>query len=194
MSNIVALGTWMAGDFSNWEQAIANPPLFAHIRVGIRPLPVPCSDLGIWLYLEQAYDYELEHPYRTAVLQLVDSNDAAYPIYIENYRPKDAPAYFGASREPERLRSLNLDQLDHLPGCKMLVQQVGNSFKGIVQEGKGCAVVRKGRETYLKNEFEVGENYLNSLDRGYDLTTDELVWGTIAGAFEFVKKTSFWQV
>jgi len=192
MSDLLTLASWMAGDFSNWEQAITNPPFFAHIRVGVRPLPEPFSDVGVWLYLEQAYDYEINRPYRTAVLQLVASDDATYPIYIENYRLKDAPTYFGASREPERLRSLKLDDIDLLPGCRMLVQRVGDVFKGIVIEGKGCAVVRNGRETYLKSEFEISAHHFNSLDRGYDAATEEMVWGSIAGAFEFEQKTSFW--
>jgi hypothetical protein len=191
MNNLVTLANWMTGDFSNWEQAIANPPFFSHIRVCIHPLPIPCSDVGIWLYSEQAYDYELHRPYRTAVLQLIASNDPSYPINIENYKIKDAEAYYGGSRDPERLRSLRLEDLDLLSGCKMLVEQTNSSFKGAVEAGKGCAVVRNGRETYLSSEFEISEHYFHSLDRGYDPNTDQLVWGSLAGAFEFVKKTSF---
>jgi len=191
-SNLVTLATWMAGDFSNWEQAIANPPFFAHIRVCIRPLPVALSDRGIWLYSEQAYDYELNRPYRTAILQLVLTDDSEFPIAIENYKIKDGAAYHGASREPERLRSLQREGIDHLAGCKMLVQITPrNSFKGFVEEGKGCMVIRDGKETYLASEFEISEHEFSSLDRGYDPLTHERVWGSIAGAFEFTKKTSF---
>jgi hypothetical protein len=190
--DLVNLATWMAGDFSNWEQAIANPPFFAHIRVCIRPLPVPLSDTGIWLYSEQAYDYEINRPYRTAILQLILTGNPEYPIAIENYRIKDASAYFGASREPEKLRSLKLTDIDQLAGCKMLVQlSSNNSFTGAVESGKGCMVVRNGKETYLASEFEISEHHFTSLDRGYDPDTDERVWGSIAGAFEFEKKAQF---
>jgi hypothetical protein len=190
--DLVNLATWMAGDFSNWEQAIANPPFFAHIRVCIRPLPLPLSDAGIWLYSEQAYDYEINRPYRTAILQLILTGDPEYPIAIENYRIKDASAYFGASREPEKLRSLKLTDIDQLAGCKMLVQlSSNNSFTGAVESGKGCMVVRNGKETYLASEFEISEHQFSSLDRGYNPDTDERVWGSIAGAFEFKKKAQF---
>jgi len=194
--DLLTLATWMAGDFSNWEQAIANPPFFAHIRVCIRPLPLPLSDVGIWLYSEQAYDYELNRPYRTAILQLILTGDLEHPIAIENYKIRDASTYYGASREPEKLRSLVLADVDKLAGCKMLVKYTpnnvqGNSFKGSVESGKGCMVFRNGKETYLASEFEISEHNFNSLDRGYDPLTDERVWGSIVGAFEFKKKVQF---
>lgn len=192
MSNLTTLATWLAGDFSNWDQAIANPPFFAHIRVCIRPLPRPLTDTGIWLYSEQAYDYELNRPYRTAVLQLLNTHQADPPIVIENYKIKDAASYYGASRAPERLKSLTQDDIEKLIGCKMLVQLTPqNSFKGSVEDGKGCMVIRNGKETYLASEFEISAHHFTSLDRGYDPVTDERVWGSIAGAFEFKKKTQF---
>lgn len=194
-SDLAILATWMAGDFSNWEQAIANPPLFAHIRVCIRPLPTAVAtrlavgDRGIWLYSEQAYDFELHLPYRTAILQLLHKGDR---IEIVNYKLKDAPAYFGASRNPVKLDELQPHDIERLDGCTMLVYRTErNTFKGAVEAGKGCCVVRKNRSTYLDSEFEIGENTFTSLDRGRDPDTDEHIWGSIAGAFEFQKKTCF---
>jgi hypothetical protein len=186
------LASWWAGDFSNWEQAIENPPFFAHIRVCIRPLPViPIADApeGAWLYSEQAYDYDLERPYRTAVLHIVSKGDH---LEIENYKIKEAEKYFGASRQPDRLQELTADQIEKLCACNMLVHRTeANTFKGVINSGKNCWVVRKNKSTYLANEFEVGEDQFSSLDCGYDPETDELVWGSVAGAFEFTKKTSF---
>ena len=95
-NDVYTLAQWLAGDHSNWEQAIDNPPFFAHIRVGIRALPNPITDDGVWLFLEQAYDYELNHPYRTAVLHLIFQNDR---IEMINYRLKNAETFFGASRD-----------------------------------------------------------------------------------------------
>ncbi len=190
-SNLLTLASWMAGEFNNWEQAIANPPFFAHIRLCIRPLPVPllADSQGFWLYSEQAYDYEIHFPYRTAILHLTAQGDH---LEIDNYRVKDAKAFFGASREPERLRSLTIDQVEQLDGCKMLISLTPqNTFKGAVEPGKRCCVVRNGKETYLFSEFEVAENSFTSLDRGHDPVTDERVWGSVAGAFEFTKTASF---
>ncbi|MFZ4727688.1 MAG: chromophore lyase CpcT/CpeT [Pseudanabaena sp.] len=188
-SDVYTLAQWLAGDHSNWEQAIDNPPFFAHIRVGIRALPNPITDDGVWLFLEQAYDYELNHPYRTAVLHLIFQNDR---IEMINYRLKNAETFFGASRDLDRLKVLDIDAIEQLQGCTQWVDRADHqTFKGAVEPGKKCCINRKGVDTYLAIEFEVTENTYSSLDRGYDIVTDERVWGSIAGAFQFVKKTSF---
>jgi hypothetical protein len=188
-SDVYTLAQWLAGDHSNWEQAIDNPPFFAHIRDGIRALPNPITDDGVWLFLEQAYDYELNHPYRTAVLHLIFQNDR---IEMINYRLKNAETFFGASRDLDRLKVLDINAIEQLQGCTQWVDRTDQqTFKGAVEPGKKCCINRKGVDTYLAIEFEVTENTYSSLDRGYDIVTDERVWGSIAGAFQFVKKTSF---
>ncbi len=188
-SDVYTLAQWLAGDHSNWEQAIDNPPFFAHIRVGIRALPNPITDDGVWLFLEQAYDYELNHPYRTAVLHLIFQKDR---IEMINYRLKNVETFFGASRDLDRLKVLDINAIEQLQGCTQWVDRTDQqTFKGAVEPGKKCCINRKGVDTYLAIEFEVTENTYSSLDRGYDIVTDERVWGSIAGAFQFVKKTSF---
>ncbi|MBE9080035.1 chromophore lyase CpcT/CpeT [Romeria aff. gracilis LEGE 07310] len=185
--DVVTLTRWMAGDFSNQPQAIENPPFFAHIRVCMRPLPKGCLD-GLGLYLEQAYDYMLSRPYRVRVLQFVRRDD---DILLKNYSLKDESAFIGAARQPDRLQKLTPDDLEAMPGCDIIVHWTGDSFRGRVEPGKGCIVVRKERTTYLDNEFIVTENHLTSYDRGRDPETDELVWGSVAGPFEFDKRDSF---
>lgn len=187
--DVYTLAQWLAGDHSNREQAIENPPFFAHIRVGIRSLPKPITEDGVWLYLEQAYDYEINHPYRTAVLHLTYANDR---IEILNYRLKNTETFFGASRDRDRLAAIDAEAIEQLCGCTQWVHRADDlTFKGTVESGKNCRITRKGVETYLTIEFEVTENSYSSLDRGYDVVTDERVWGAVAGAFEFSKKTSF---
>jgi hypothetical protein len=188
-ADVYTLAQWLAGDHSNWEQAIANPPFFAHIRVGIRALPKPVNEDGVWLFLEQAYDYELNHPYRTAILNVVYQNDR---IEMINYRLKNAETFFGASRDRDRLMSIDAEAIVRVDGCTQWVERTDpHTFKGAVEPGKKCCLNRKGVDTYLTVEFEVTENTYSSLDRGYDVVTDERVWGSIAGAFEFTKKVSF---
>ena len=186
-TDIVTLARWMAADFSNQEQAFENPPFFAHIRVCMRPL-APELLSGVSFYVEQAYDYMLNNPYRVRVLKLINAGSA---IEIENYTIKQEQQFYGASREIERLHTLSSDRLEKLPGCNMIVEWTGHSFKGKVQPGKGCMVVRKGRNTYLDSEFEIDEDKCISLDRGRDPQTDEHVWGSVAGPFHFVRRNSF---
>lgn len=186
-TDIRTLAQWMSADFSNQEQAFENPPFYAHIRVCVRPLPL--AQLGEpALFLEQAYDFLLNRPYRLRVfkLKIVDNK-----IELENYKVKDEESFLGAAREPERLKNLTHDAIEKLPGCDMNVEWTGSSFKGIVKPGKNCIVVRNNKTTYLENSFEVTENELISLDRGYDAETDELVWGSVAGPFHFRRWTNF---
>jgi hypothetical protein len=190
MTNSTDIGTlarWMAADFSNQQQAYDNPPLFAHIRVCIRPLPLELLS-GVSLFLEQAYDFALTQPYRLRVMKLIPMDDH---IAIEHYTLNNEQNFYGASRDISRLLSLTPDDLKKMPGCTMLVEWTGHSFKGKVEPGKGCVVVRDGKQTYLDNEFEIDAEKFFSLDRGRDFETDEHAWGSVAGAFHFVRKHNY---
>lgn len=186
-TDITTLARWMAADFSNQEQAFENPPFFAHIRVCMRPLPVEVLD-GISFYVEQAYDYMLNQPYRVRVLKLLPAGDH---IEIENYAVEQEEEFHGASRTPERLKNLTASRLKKLPCCNFITHWTGTGFKGEVEPGKGCIVVRKGKTTYLDSFFEIDENKFISHDRGRDPETDEHLWGALAGPFHFVRWHSF---
>ena len=186
-TDAIALTRWMAADFSNQAQAIENPPFFAHIQVCMRPLPQGFLP-GISLYLEQAYYYQLDRPYRVRVLHFTPRES---DILLENFKLKDEAKFYGGARQPEKLAGLTASELEAMPGCDMFVRWTGNSFCGEVEPGKGCAVVRNGKSTYLDNKFIVTEDHMTSYDRGRDPETDELVWGSVAGPFEFDKVARF---
>jgi CpeT/CpcT family (DUF1001) len=185
-TDIETLVRWMAGDFSNQAQALDNPPFFAHIRVCMRPLPTGFLS-GVSLFLEQAYDFALSQPYRLRVLEFLPLGDK---ILLHNHSLKEAERFFGAARNPQQLQDIHASDIVEMPGCSMDVEWTGHSFIGRIQ-GKGCKVNWKGQDTYLDNEFEISEDRLLSLDRGRDLVTDERVWGSIAGPFQFSRRTSF---
>jgi hypothetical protein len=186
-TDIVTLARWMAADFSNQAQAFENPPFFAHIRVCMRPLPVEFLD-GVSLYLEQAYDIEINSPYRVRVLKLVPAGDR---IDIENYAIENEEQFYGASRDLQKLQELKKAEFKLMPGCTFITHWTGSSFKGRVEPGKGCMVVRKGKNTYLDSEFEIDGDKFISHDRGRDPETDAHVWGALAGPFEFTRRASF---
>ena len=186
-TDIPTLVSWMAGDFSNQAQAFENPPFFAHIRVCMRPLPYALMD-GVGLFLEQAYDFQLHNPYRLRVLKFVIVNDK---IEIEHYTIEPEAEFHGAARKPELLEQLTRDKIIKMSGCTMITDWTGSTFKGYVEPGKGCKVFRNGKDTYLDNSFEISPQQLISLDRGLDMETNERVWGSIAGPFEFTQIASF---
>lgn len=184
---IKSLARLMAADFSNQQQAYDNPPFFAHIRVCMRPLPYELLQ-ATSLFLEQAYDFLLNSPYRLRVLKF---KEVGQGIELENYVVKEQEKFFGASRNLEILKTLTADKLEKLSGCDMEVEWTGKSFQGKIKPGKACIVERKGKKTYLDNSFEVDQEKLISFDRGFDPETDEMVWGSIAGPFHFTRITSF---
>lgn len=186
-TDIATLARLMAADFSNQAQAFENPPFFAHIRVCMRPLPLELLS-GVSLIVEQAYDYMINSPYRLRVLKLIAAGDR---IEIENYTVKQEEQFYGASRDLNRLQTLKAENLEKLPGCNMIVEWTGSSFKGHVEPGKACMVVRKGQNTYLDSTFEIDDTKFISLDRGRDPETDEHIWGSVAGPFHFVRWASF---
>ncbi|NET29883.1 chromophore lyase CpcT/CpeT [Okeania sp. SIO1I7] len=186
-TDILTLARWLAADFSNQQQAFENPPLFAHIRVCMRPLPYELLN-GLSLYLEQAYDITLNQPYRVRILKLVPTADH---IDIENYAIDQEEAFYGASRDPQRLQAFKTEQIKKLPGCNFITKWTGHSFKGEVEPGKACTVVRKGQTTYLDSHFEIDEHKFISHDQGRNPETDEHIWGAIAGPFEFTRWASF---
>lgn len=186
-TDVKKLTQWMAADFSNQPQAIENPPFFAHIQVCMRPLPKGFLS-GISLYLEQAYYYDIKNPYRVRVLHFIQrEND----ILLENYKVKEEEKFYGAARDRTKLAELTPNDLEKMPGCDILVEWTGTSFRGKVEPGKKCAVFRNGKDTYLDNEFIVTADRMTSYDRGRDPQTDELVWGSVAGPFEFDKVARF---
>jgi CpeT/CpcT family (DUF1001) len=186
-TDIPTLVSWMAGDFSNQAQAFENPPFFAHIRVCMRPLPYALMD-GVGLFLEQAYDFMLHNPYRLRVLKFVIVNDK---IEIEHYTIEPEAEFHGAARNPQLLQQLTRDKIIKMSGCTMITEWTGSTFKGYVEPGKACKVFRNGKDTYLDNSFEISPQQLISLDRGLDMETNERVWGSIAGPFEFTQTVSF---
>lgn len=188
--NLITLVSWLAGDWSNREQAFAMPAFFSQIRLCMRPLPWPVFN-GFGLYSEQADDYDVDHPYRVVALHFIELPDGT--IESRNFSFKDPTAYFGASREAERERlcRLTTDELAPICGCTFLFHREGDLFVGRVEPGKGCRVQRKGQDTYLDGEATVSSTFYKSLDRGRDLETDEQIWGSVSGPFHFSKRTDF---
>ncbi|MTF39605.1 chromophore lyase CpcT/CpeT [Cyanobacterium aponinum] len=186
-TDVKGLARLMAADFSNQQQAWDNPPFFAHIRVRMRPLPESLLG-GTSLFLEQAYDFLLNQPYRLRVFKIQAVDDH---LELEHYKLKEEAEFYGASRNREKLKELTIDHLEKMNGCDMIAEWNGSHFKGYIKPGKACIVVRKGKESYLDNSFEIDEGKLISFDRGRDLVTDELLWGSVAGPFHFTRIESF---
>lgn len=185
-SLIMILARWIAGDFSNQEQAFADPRNYAHIRLFFRPLPWSFFS-GIGFYSEQVYNHDLWTPYRQGVHRCIEQGAK---VVIENYSLNDSILYAGGGREPDILRTITPQCIERRYNCSMIFQRVGDLFRGRV-EGNCCLIGKRGRQTYLVSEVELTENTFISLDRGMDVNTHEQVWGSTAGPLKFEKRQSF---
>jgi CpeT protein len=183
---LLTLAHWIAGDFSNQQQAFEDAKNYAHIHVFFRPLPWDFFG-GIGFYSEQVYDYDLWRPYRQGVHLFIDRGE---DIYIENYSLQNPMFYAGAGRELSILRSIKPDKIDRRYHCSMIFQRRGNLFRGRV-EGNSCFIEKYGKKTYLVSDVELTENTFVSFDRGLDVDNHEQVWGSRAGALKFVKIENF---
>ena len=183
---LLTLAHWIAGDFSNQQQAFEDAKNYAHIHVFFRPLPWDFFG-GIGFYSEQVYDYDLWRPYRQGVHRFIDPGE---DIYIENYSLQNPMFYAGAGRELSILRSIKPDKIDRRYHCSMIFQRRGNLFRGRV-EGNSCFIEKYGKKTYLVSDVELTENTFVSFDRGLDVDNHEQVWGSTAGALKFVKIQNF---
>lgn len=186
-NDLITLAQWMAGEFSNSQQAIENPRYYAHIHVFFRPLPFEFFS-GIGFYSEQVYDYDLWSPYRQGVHRLVDRGD---DIYIENYSLQESMLYAGAARELSILKTITPDCIERRYHCSMVFKREGDRFLGSVEPGNRCIVQRHGCQTYLVSEVEVTQNTWVSLDRGMNVNTHEQVWGSEYGSLRFDKSQNF---
>jgi CpeT protein len=185
-NDFMTLACWMAGEFSNAKQANAQPQSYAHIHVFFRPLPFEFFD-GVGFYSEQVYDYDLWAPYRQGIHRLVDRGDS---IYIENYGLIDPILYAGAAREPSILNTIHSSSIERRLNCSMIFERKGKEFLGRV-EGNQCLIPKEGRLTFLVSEVVLTESTWDSLDQGFDIDTQEKVWGSGHGALRFDKRQDF---
>jgi CpeT protein len=185
-SDLITLARWMAGDFSNYQQAQANPAQYAHIHVLFRPLPWDFFD-AIGFYSEQVYDYDLWTPYRQGVHRLIGHSDH---IYIENYALQDPILYAGAGRELSILKTITQACIERRYNCSMVFKREGDRFIGSV-EGDHCLITKNGCQTYLISDVTITETTWDSLDKGMDVSTHQQVWGSERGPLRFTKSQNF---
>jgi len=183
---MLTLAHWMAGEFSNQKQSLADAKNYAHIRVFFRPLPWDFFS-GIGFYSEQAYDYDLWSPYRQGVHRFIDQGEQ---IYVENYKLIDPMLYAGSGRELDILKTITPDCIERRYNCSMVFQREGNLLRGRV-EGNCCFIERNGQQTYLDSDVKLTETTFVSLDRGMDVASHKQVWGSTAGHLSFEKRQSY---
>ena len=192
-----ALATYMAGEFDNQAQAIADPVWYVHLRLWQRPVPVPLfAESGLVLFAEQANIVNLDQPYRPRFIQLRQSQDSEFGLVVQYYMPKNIAAVQGAGRDPDRLRQLTADQLEFLPGCTLNVTyQVLNlnqyRFKAVLPDGQRCCFNYQNKTYQVELGFEAAPDEFLTYDKGIEPSTGKAIWGALLGPFRYQKRHDF---
>lgn len=184
-SPLLRLVRLLSAGFSNQQQAFENPPLYAHILVKFRPLPqlAPGS-----LLLDQSYAISPATPYRLRVLRPELGPNG---LVIHNQALVDDQRFWGAIDDAELRSRIQPRDVQPLEGCAYVVREHGEGFVGEVEPGCRCMVERKGQTTYLVSRLELSSSGMRTLDRGHDPESHELVWGSLAGEFEFERVADY---
>jgi hypothetical protein len=189
---LVALANYMAGEFDNRSQAIADPAWYVHLHLWQKPVSLFTSD-SITLFAEQANIVKLDQPYRPRLMRLQERQDADEPLQVQYYIPEYPAAVGGAGANPALLESFTVEQFELLPGCLLLVkvQQLdANSyhFTAAPPPGEKCCFNYGENTIQVSLGFEATQEEFLSYDKGIDPTTGKALWGAILGAYRFRKK------
>ncbi|MEO1147812.1 MAG: chromophore lyase CpcT/CpeT [Cyanobacteria bacterium J06638_22] len=192
MNTLQTIAEWLAGEFDNQEQAIADPVWFVHLRLWHRPLPFRVEGNPAFL-AEQANMLDPENPYRQRVLILqppsaTNSGDVGQVEYRAFRQPQQVK---GAGAHPERLQTLSLEDLLPLPGCILRLSAAGQGFKTEPPPEAKCFFQYEGKTRQVVLGFEVEAQRFRSFDRGVDPETGKGLWGALMGPYQFTKRQSF---
>ena len=163
----------LEGYFDNKYQAMKDPSRYAHIKISHIRLG---EDI---FYGEQAYSHQIRQPYRQFVLKISRQKNE---YIVQNYSI-DKPERFVNHKN---LEILSEEPLRRRLGCDIIFRENNGLYKGKTCSND-CTVNYKGRETYLLNDIELGDDSYWVLDKGFDSETDEQVWGAKWGYLKFYR-------
>jgi CpeT/CpcT family (DUF1001) len=192
---LIALGKYLAGEFDNREQALAEPIWYVHLRLWQRPIDLFPED-SITLFAEQANIIHLDRPYRQRIMRLIPGQESNAPLQVQYYMPKDPSALSGAGHNPDLLKTLTPEQLDFLPGCILTVTRqilAPNHYKFSATPllDTRCCFTYLGNSVQVSLGFEATAAEFHSYDKGIDSDTGKANWGAILGPYHYTKREQY---
>eukprot|EP00189_Rhodosorus_marinus_P013729 CAMPEP_0184739292 /NCGR_PEP_ID=MMETSP0315-20130426/2131_1 /TAXON_ID=101924 /ORGANISM="Rhodosorus marinus, Strain UTEX LB 2760" /LENGTH=239 /DNA_ID=CAMNT_0027207933 /DNA_START=247 /DNA_END=966 /DNA_ORIENTATION=- len=187
----------MCGHWSNEDQAWENSAIWAHIHQIHVPLPDGIVD-GVGILSESFYDYNYENkePYLTMITGFTEHEDGY--VVGRKYKLEQPIEFRSATRNREKLELIGPKSIIKLESEESLkcashwtYDFATKTWTGGTRPGRACIVVRGGAETYLDGTYELSEKKLRTMDVGRDFQTEEIVWGSAFGPFDFDKVESF---
>jgi len=192
---LIALGEYLAGEFDNREQAIADPAWYVHLRLWQRPVNLFTED-SITLFAEQANVINLDQPYRQRIMRLRQGRDSDASLEVQYYIPQDPGALTGAGHNPALLNTLTPDKLDLLPGCILTVTQEKLAsdrykFTATPLPETSCSFTYLGNVVYVSLGFQATATEFYSYDKGIEPATGKATWGAIMGPYRYTKRHQY---
>ncbi|NJL48923.1 MAG: chorismate mutase [Leptolyngbyaceae cyanobacterium SM2_5_2] len=195
---LTRLAEYLAGEFDNKAQALAEPAWYLHLRVWNRPLPRSVFAEGYGFFIEQISVASGAAPYRQRILHLTQRDETLWGQY---YGLKDPLAFQGSSTAPERLIDLTPQDLIPLPTCGLSVDFDPGTLKysARLPAGTLCCITYQGQASYISLGFDLGPQSptadhsiaLSVYDRGVDPATGKTTWGPQMGPFCLLKHQTY---
>mgnify|MGYP001796534617 CR=1 FL=1 len=194
------LAALMAGEFDNLVQARAEPTWYVPLTVWQRPISTFPNSFT--LFMEQANQTVHQRPYRQRVLRLQRTPDGR--IRGQYYALREPDRYWGGGQDPDRLKSLQSDELELLPQCWVTVAIAptqpdlpckfeDRKFEARPEEQ--CTFSYRNQTICIELGFDIyrtqGTTYLLSYEKGINPETNQAVWGALMGPFHLIKRQDF---
>ncbi len=153
--------SYFEGYFDNQKQAFYMPREFALIEVNHKKLS------SNKFTVTQKYIMD-NSPYRDSIIEVTALEEEK--ILLKSYK-----------KEGKKHK--------HLEGCdiEFVYDSSKDEFHGRNNCNK-CFVSKNGKDTYLMTEAILGKDYYHVIDRGLDPQTNEQLWGSFHGMFQFDRK------
>lgn len=179
------LAAWMAGVFSNQDQA-RKTQTYNYVSLYIIPIFVGNKD-GYWFYVEQAMADQTDQPYRQRVYHLKRINKDLIENKIFAIHNQDQ--FIRAYDQLEILKGLTTDMIVVRPGCSVIIRRLNpDSFAGSTL-GEGCPSELRGA-MYTTSQIVINQHQMISWDKGYDRGGKQ-IWGATMGGYIFNKVKSY---
>ncbi len=188
---LMTLAAYLAGEFSNQQQASEQPAWYVNLRLWIRPVPIFTDD-SLTLFAEQANVIKIDQPYRPRILRLRQKET----IEVEFYMFEDLTTARGAGGNQALIEQITPEKIKFLPDCTLEVasKQLNDGqycFETTPKTQKPCAVSYQGTTFQVFLGFKATANELQTYDKGIDSKTGKGTWGALMGAYRFSKLRDF---
>ncbi|MBD0267832.1 MAG: chromophore lyase CpcT/CpeT [Cyanobacteria bacterium Co-bin8] len=197
-SKLLTLGRYLAGEFENRAQSLAEPAWYVHLKVWHRPIRL-FHENSLTFFVEQVSVASGQPPYRQRILRLYESDSQIKGQY---YGLKDAAQFRGGAIAPQILAPLTPEDLVQLPTCCLSIEsqelpEGQYSFKAALPAGSLCSFEYAGNTSYVSLGFAIGPASnaatleLRVYDKGIEPSTGKGLWGALMGPFCLIKNADF---